>query len=296
MISEKSLWFGLNRPDLDIKDADVAVYGVPFEDAVSYRRGTKFGPDAVRAIDTVYPMTRNGINLRSLKIVDTGDIDVIKRDIEATHNNVRKRAGEIISAGALPLMIGGDHSLSFPAIGSFKTKFDNIGVIWIDAHADVFEKYDGSVLSHACPLRRIIEAGIVRPEHVALVGIRMIHESEFEYIQNQQLLAFMADDFEDQEVYNISEKICQRLYGMPTYISFDIDAIDPSHAPGTGIPSPGGLTPREVFSLIHELVELEIIGFDVVEVSHFDTTDVTPLIAMQFICEMFGNIHQRKLK
>ncbi len=294
MICDKLLWFGLNQPNLEIKDADVAIYGVPFEDAVSYRRGTKFGPDVIRSVQTVYPMTRNGVNLRSLKVIDTGDIDIIKRDIEATHDNVRKRAKEILLEGTLPLMIGGDHSLTYPAVESFKTKFDSIGVIWIDAHADLFEHYDGSHLSHACPLRRIIESGTVHPEHVIIIGARMIHEAEFEYLRKKDLLTFFADDFENKKISEIASKICDRLSGVPTYVSFDIDGIDPGFAPGTGIPSPGGLTPREVFALVHEFIHLDLVGFDVVEVNQFDYQKVTSLIAMQFICEMFGNIIQQR--
>lgn len=294
MIREQSLWFDLNQPNLPLNDADIAIYGVPFEDAVSYRRGTKFGPDALRAVQTVYPVTRKGVNLGRLKLVDTGDIEVIKRDIKATHDNVRKRAQEIISAGAVPLMIGGDHSLTFPAVEAFKTKFDHMGLVWIDAHADVFEEFDRTPLSHACPLRRIIESGIVQPEHAVLVGIRMIHESEFAYMQTQNLLSFSADDFETRDVGSIANEICQRLSGLPTYVSFDIDSIDPGFAPATGIVSPGGLTPRELYALVHGLGRLELVAFDVVELNQLDPQNTTALIAAQFICEMFGNIVQRR--
>ena len=283
-----NLWGDLHRPGLSPAQADFTVLGIPFDGLASARKGAALAPGRIRYWSRhVTPFSEDRTRLDGLTVCDAGDIPIsrIIPDFERVAQNVANLPQGI------PILLGGDHSVTIPIFQGQRQRFagKRLGLLWVDAHPDLCDEFDGSRLSHACVLRRGLEFGI-EPQDVCLVGLRSWEEQEIDLIENGHMRVFTAADVAEIGMKSVAadvRKILSRCDAV--HISFDIDALDPSAAPGTGIPEFGGLTSREVLTLIHALQGLPLAGLDVVEVAPpLDPSEATVFAALKIIMEFIA--------
>jgi agmatinase len=251
---------------------DVAVVGIPFDTATSYRSGARFGPEAIRAGSTLlrpyHPVLDVDV-FASQSVVDWGDLDVTPGNAERTMEQIAAGLGPLLSAGITPIVLGGDHSIVLGELRAHAAAHGPLGLVLIDAHADTWDAYYGERLFHGTAFRRAVEEGLLAPERSLLAGMRgtlyapgdldAARELGFELVTGEELRALEPSTY--------AERVRDRLDGGPAYLSFDIDAIDPAFAPGTGTPEVAGLLPHEALALLRSLAGTAFVGFDLVEVS-----------------------------
>lgn len=287
------LWADLHRPEFAPADSDFSVLGIPYDGAASARKGTQLGPGRIRYwTHHTTPFSEDRVRLKGIRICDLGDFEVQDqgRDFDA----IQRRVAALPN---IPIVLGGDHSITIPVFRGQRQRFADkrLGVLWLDAHPDLCDEYTGSKLSHACVLRRGIESGI-RAEDVCLVGLRSWEEQEIELIENGGLHVYTASDVAARGILAVSADVHRVLSRCEAvHISLDIDCLDPAFAPGTGIPDAGGLTSREVVTLIKSLRGLPLAGLDVVEVAPpLDPSESTVFAAVKFIMEFIAVCGRRK--
>ena len=291
MIYEGDFWSGVNNPDLSLGETDVGIIGIPYDTAASGGKGAKDAPDRIRKVSATYPsrFTEQNKDIGKLRLKDFGDVQIPPLDPEQTGKRIRGKVKKLLNNDVLTVCVGGDHSVTFPAIEAHSQARD-ISIVWIDAHPDLIDVHNESKYSHGCPLRRSLELDSVREENVILVGIRDFTKGEMDYINESEIEVIYAHELSKMNVGEVAKVIENRVSGSEnTYLSFDIDVLDPSHAPGTGYPNPGGLSSRKLFDLIHSLKDINVAGFDVVEVAPpLDVNDITSLAAVKIIYEMLS--------
>jgi len=291
---EEKWWAGLNQPKAAAPD--ITVVGLPYDGAVCYRKGAAKGPDAIRRISSeIPPVLETGEVLRDLVIRDDGNLPFGKNFVAAfpkLEKGVDRRA-----ATSFVLTLGGDHSVVIPVHRAFsKRATEKIGLIFVDAHTDLSDVFDGSSYSHACPLRRTMETEKFDPKKTILVGTRCFEMAGLQFIQENEMKMVPAYEVADRGMKAIADEIVKQFADLQNvYLSIDIDALDPAFAPGTGIPDAGGLTTRDVITLIRGLHPLPIVGADLVEVAPpLDRSDITSFAALRIITEIFGLVYRRK--
>jgi agmatinase len=275
----------------NLKGMDVAIMGVPFDSGTSYRSGTRFGPRKIREASLMiwgHNSTLNVTPLKKLKVVDYGDVSVIPTSIEHTMTAISKMASEIIDTDTKLISLGGDHSIALPLLRSHAKKHGPVSLIHIDAHLDTWEsEFDSVPYSHGTPFRYALQEGLIRKGEYMQIGIRGPLSSENDYADAKVLGARTVTIHEVMEkgVKEILKEVHERMKG-PVYVTVDIDAADPAYAPGTGTPEVGGLTSYQLLQLIRGLHGLDLIGFDLVEVSPpFDHADITAILASNIVFE-----------
>jgi agmatinase len=275
-------------------DLDVALLGVPYDGGVSYRTGARFGPRAVREQSSlirpwnpvlkVHPFER-------LRVADCGDVDVVPISIERTHAAIERRIDAVVAAGARPLCVGGDHSITLPILRSLARRHGPLGVVHFDAHPDTWDEYFGSKLFHGTPFRRAVEEGLIDTTRFLQVGIRgpLYGDDDFAFHEQHGIEVLRIEPIKEQGLAWAAGRLA-RLRGGPLYCSFDIDALDPAYAPATGTPEVGGLTSWEALSLVRSLVGTTLVGADVVEVSppYDGPGQITALAAANLAFELLG--------
>jgi agmatinase len=282
-------------PATDSPDGlDVALLGIPYDGGVSYRSGARFGPRAVREQSSlirpwnpvlkVHPFDR-------LRVADCGDVDIVPISIERTHEAIERKIDIVVAAGARPLSIGGDHSITLPLLRALARRHGQLAVVHFDAHPDTWDEYFGSKLFHGTPFRRAIEEGIIDPKRMIQVGIRgpLYGPEDFAFHDEHGLEVLRIEPIKERGLPWAAERLA-RLRGMPLYCSFDIDACDPAYAPATGTPEVGGLTSWEALSLVRSLVGTTLVGADVVEVSppYDGPGQITSLLAANLAFEILS--------
>lgn len=261
---------------------ELAILGVPFDEKSCFLRGAASGPQAIRQASTgkaLNPFTELGINLETeITIVDLGDVDT-SGDVDKTFARIEENVTKILEKKAVPIILGGDHSITFPILKAFAPFFPKLDLLHFDAHPDLYPELYGDRFSHACPFARILEAGLV--DRLIQIGIRAATAEQRE----------MASKFGVTMMEMKDLKILPRLeFHHPLYISFDLDSLDPAFAPGVAHHEPGGLTTRQVIDLIHEL-KAQIVGFDIVELNPArDPSGITAAAAVKIIKEVIGQI------
>jgi agmatinase len=278
-------------------ELDVAILGVPFDGGVSNRPGARFGPREIRS-ESVLCRPYNpevGINpFDHLAIGDTGDVDVNPISIEMTYGRVESRVSELIEKECLPLIIGGDHSISYPVMKTLAKRWGPLALVHIDSHSDLWDDYFGSRFAHGTMFRRALEDGILGKGSVIQIGIRgqlyaeddedIAREYGVEIIRIEQALRLGAEELGNR---------CSRLTG-PVYVSVDIDSVDPAFAPGTGTPAVGGFTSLNILQLLRQLHRLRIVGTDIVEVSPpYDVAGTTAYLAANLVFEIMCQLALR---
>lgn len=290
------LWFGLAQEE--VSRPDITVVGIPFDGAVCYRRGAAKGPDRIRAISKeIPPVVETGEGLSGLKVRDAGNLR-LSSATERSYRKIEPRIAELASESFL-LTLGGDHSIAIPVHRAFSRLVrDPIGIVFVDAHTDLSDVFNGSRFSHACPLRRALELPHYSPAKTVLVGTRCFEAGGLEFIEKNRMTVFTAHRIDEIGMKQAAREIIKLLADVPNvYLSIDIDALDPAYAPGTGIPDAGGLSTRDVVSLIRDLSSLSVVAADLVEVAPpLDTADITSFAAVKIIAELFSLISRKKAR
>jgi agmatinase len=304
----------LGVPRCDLTDpasfagADVVVVGAPFDGGTSHRPGTRFGPMAIRSTDYLpHDASRPHLALHvdplvDLRVLDAGDVEMPPGEVEKSLGALDDAVTTVSAAGAIPLVLGGDHSIALPDVtGVARTVgWGRVSVVHFDAHADTGDTQFGSLYGHGQPMRRLVESGAVRGDRFLQIGLRG-------YWPDPDVLAWMAEQgfrsFEMSEVVARGIDTClTEAFAIATddcdgvFLSVDIDVVDPGMAPGTGTPEPGGLTGRQLLDAVRRCaLELPVVGIDVVEVSPpYDNADVTVMLANRVVLEALSGICARR--
>lgn len=284
-------WADLAKDGLEVNEADVVIYAIPYDGLASARLGAKDAPAKMRQWSKhLTPFSEDRTPLSGVSVVDKGDFEI--SDPKADYAKIQ---AEIKNWNAVRIGLGGDHSVAIPMINAAVEVNPNMGILWIDAHPDLCEEFDGSKLSHASVLKRALDAGL-KPENICMIGLRSWEEQELDLIENAGFTVFTAAQVADLGILAILpelEKIFDHCDGV--YMSFDIDALDPAIAPGTGIPEFGGISSRDALRLVKMLQKYRLIGMDIVEVAPpLDPTDATVFAALKIVMEFIAVLARQK--
>jgi guanidinopropionase len=281
-------------PDLpDFAGLDVALVGVPMDLGVTNRAGARFGPRAVREIERIGPYNHalGLVPKAECQAADIGDVPLRSRfsldscidDIEAFYSRVQ-------AAGVRPLSVGGDHSITYPILKALGRQRP-AGLVHIDAHCDTMGEIEQTKFHHGGPFRQAVLAGVLDPERTIQIGIRGAAEIFWGFSYESGMTVLHIEDVDRIGIEGVVAKAREVVGDGPTYISFDVDGLDPAYAPGTGTPEAGGLTPREAQAMLHGLKGVDIIGGDVVEIApQYDATSNTAMVGAQMLFEIFSLI------
>jgi agmatinase len=305
-------FLGVAQCDLDdpatYADADIVIVGAPIDSGTSHRSGAKFGPQAIRGGDYLpHDASRPHLALRTdglkdLTVVDAGDLMMPGGDLVASLAVLREATEKISRAGAIPVILGGDHSIASADVAGIANHrgHGKISMIHFDAHADTGEDHFGALIGHGTPMRRLIEDGYMRGDRFLQLGLRG-------YWPDHATLAWMRDQgmrsYEMTEIHHrglntvLDESFATLTDGCDgVFLSVDIDVVDPGMAPGTGTPEPGGMTSRELLEAVRRIcLELPVVGIDVVEVAPaFDSADITAILANRVVLEALSAIAKRR--
>lgn len=283
-----------------LEEVDVAVVGVPFDTGVTYRVGGRFGPNAVRAA-SVMLRPFNGVQdvapFEVLSCVDYGDVAIVPGYTERSYAAIEAAVAPIVTAGVVPLLIGGDHACTLPHLRATRSR-GPVAVIDFDSHTDAWDSYFGEKYNHGTWMRRAIEEGLVDVARSIEVGLRgpiyaaadwtdLRAELGLEYLTTEDVLRIGPVE--------TAARIRERVRDGPAFISFDIDVVDPAFAPGTGTPEPGGLSSHDALSIVRGLTGIEFVGFDVVEViPAYDPAGQTAFLAANLAYEMLSLVALRR--
>ena len=287
-------------PRIDqVSHVDVAVVGMPFDSGVSYRPGARFGPAHVRASSKLLRPYHPALDVSPFavqQVVDAGDLAINPFDLAEAIASIERGADELKAAGAKLLSIGGDHTIALPLLRSLHRTHGEIAVLHFDAHLDTWDTYFGAPTTHGTPFRRASEEGLIDKTGSMHVGIRGPLYSR-EDLTDDQVLGFQiigAHDMDDLGWRGAVEQIKARVGDRPTYVSLDIDVLDPAFAPGTGTPEAGGLTSRELLSILRAFSGLNLVGADIVEVAPaYDHAEVTGVAAAHAAYELVSAMAPR---
>jgi agmatinase len=285
----------------DLTGVDVAIVGAPTDDLVSDRPGTRFGPRAIRAASCPPgPHLEAGIDaFEALRVLDFGDAPVLPADPARSHEAIERTVGEVLDAGAIPIVLGGDHSIAEPDIRSCAARHGALGLVHFDTHTDTGEQVFGVEVSHGTPMRRLVESEQVDPSRYVQVGLRGYWpgEEEFAWQREQGIASIFMHEVRELGIEEVVERAAAAVGEGPVFLSVDIDVLDPAYAPGTGTPEPGGMTSAELMRACRELAaRLELVGVELVEVipTAVGSADVTALAADRIVREILTGIALRR--
>lgn len=281
------------------RDLDIALVGIPYDGGTSYRPGARFGPREIRVQSAMIRPWHPVLHVdpfERLRIADYGDIDVAPISIERTYTIIEQEVGKILAAGAIPIAVGGDHSISLPLLRAVAHRHDTVGLVHFDAHPDTWDEYFGSRYFHGTMFRRAVEERLIDPTRTIQLGLRgpLYSSTDLDFQAAHGMEVIRVDAVKERGVTWVAQRF-ERLRGGKVYCSFDIDAVDPAYAPGTGTPEVGGLTSYEALGLVRALRGLDLVGFDLVEVApQYDSPgQITALLAanllFEFVCVLALN-------
>lgn len=264
----------------DYKKARYVICGVPFDGTSSFRTGSRLAPQGIRAASYNFETYSSffDIDLTDVDIHDAGDLEVAAT-IDETLEIISVEAEKYFRDGKIPVILGGEHSLTFPFVNACKKKYPDLGFVVLDAHMDLREEYMNERNSHACISRHVIE-NVTR--EYASIGIRSGTRDEYEYVRDNGIKVFSAEDVFSTGIESIINDIRQDIRGRPIYLSVDMDAIDPAYAPALGTPEPFGITPRDVRAVIERFAP-DIVGFDLVEIAPEYDSGGTALLGAKLV-------------
>ncbi|MDZ7726784.1 MAG: agmatinase [Dehalococcoidia bacterium] len=307
-------FLGVDRADLEdpatYEGADIVVIGAPFDGGTTYRAGARFGPRAIRTTDylTQVPyrphLAFDGLDpFGVLRVVDVGDVLMPPGDIETSIQNLERAVAAVAAAGAIPLVLGGDHTIALPDVTGVARHhgFGRVSVIHFDAHADTGDNDFGLLYGHGTPMRRLIDSGAARGDRFLQVGLRgywpdppvfdWMRQQGFRWFEMTEVVQRGLDACLD-EAFAIANDDCDGVF-----LSIDVDVVDPGMAPGTGTPEPGGLTTRQLLDAVRRCAtELNVVGLDVVEVApaYDGPGEVTAMLANRVVLEALTGIASRR--
>ena len=292
--------------ELRRREVDVAIIGAPFDDAVSHRPGARFGPRAIREAQytpgSIHSLQLDIEPFDVLTVVDAGDANIVPAWIGRSHAMIYRKVREVAETGAIPIILGGDHSITWPAATAIAEvrRPGSIGIVHFDAHADTAADTFGVLASHGTPMRRLIESGAVKGKNFVQVGLRGYWPpvETFKWMQEQGLRYHFMREIEERGAEAVVAQAIDEALDGPDYVylSLDIDVIDPGMAPGTGTPEPGGMLTREVLRAIRQIVAaVDLAGMDIVEVSPpYDHAELTSMAANRAALEAISALAVRR--
>jgi guanidinopropionase len=288
----------------DYDKLDIALVGVPYDGAVEARSGARQGPRQIRDMSSMMRAIHHVTRINPYELCRVGDVGDVHFnqifDVMASHKDITDFFLELHCAGVVPISAGGDHSITLPIMRAIAAD-SPVGMVHIDAHTDCCDEEMNSKYSHGTPFRRAVEEGLLDPKRTIQIGIRGAANSDecWEFGAKHGIRIVYIEEFTELGVEKVIEEARRVVGNGPTYISFDVDGIDPSFTPGTGTPEIGGLTPLEAQRLIRGLRGLNLIGADVVEVSPpFDSSGNTALVAAtmmyEILCIIAESVHSKR--
>lgn len=273
---------------------DVAIQGIPFDGAASFRPGARFGPRAVREMSSLLRPYNRVLEIDPYKILncaDVGDCPVNPFNAIESLDLMAKYYEQLLRARITPLSFGGDHLVALGVLRGLATARGSVAVLQVDAHLDTWDTYFGNKYTHGSFMRRAIEEELVDVSHSLQVGIRgpLFSPQDMDDVRALGIEILPMDALVDWTVEQIAQAIHARIGSAPVYITFDVDGVDPAFAPGTGTPEIGGFTSQQMMALLHRLRGLNIVGADIVEVSPaYDNSGITALLAARVGYEILG--------
>ena len=285
----------------ELAGVDVAILGAPTDDLVSDRPGTRFGPRAIRAAGCPPgPHLEAGIDaFAELRVVDFGDAPVLPADPERTHAAIEALVRSAADAGTIPVVLGGDHSISEADIRAVASVHGPVGLVHFDTHTDTGSEVFGVARSHGTPMFRLVEQGHVDGARYAQIGLRGYWpgEAEFAWQAERGIASYFMHDVRERGIEPVVREALAHVGAGPVFVSVDVDVLDPAFAPGTGTPEPGGLTSAELLWACRTVAAaVEVVGADVVEVipTAVGSADVTALVAERAVRELLTGISLRR--
>ncbi|AOK06891.1 agmatinase [Burkholderia sp. AU19243] len=277
---------------------DVCFVGVPLDLGTSNRSGARFGPRQIRTESVLlrpYNMATRAAPFDSLQVADIGDVATNPYDLKDSVRRIEQAYDEIVANGCRPITLGGDHTIAWPILRALHRKYGRVAVVHVDAHADVNDTMFGEKIAHGTPFRRAVEDGLLQCDKVTQIGLRGTgyHADDFDWCRAQGFTVVQAEQCWNTSLAPLMAQVRERVGDTPVYLSFDIDGLDPSFAPGTGTPEIGGLSVQQGLEIIRGMKGLNIVGADLVEVSPpYDPTGTTALVganlAFEMLCVMPG--------
>ena len=285
----------------ELAGVDVAIVGAPTDDLVSDRPGTRFGPRAIRAASCPPgPHLEAGVDpFAELRVVDFGDAAVVPADPELTHAEIERTVAQVAAAGAVPVVLGGDHSITEANVRAVSARHGPVGLVHFDTHTDTGTEVFGVERSHGTPMYRLVSNGYVAGSRYVQIGLRGYWpgEAEFAWQRESGITAFFMHDVRELGIREVVERAVAAAGEGPVFLTVDVDVLDPAFAPGTGTPEPGGMTSGDLLWATRELAsQLDLVGMDVVEVipTAVGSADVTALVADRIVREALTGIALRR--
>ena len=288
------------EPD-DLVEVDVAIVGAPMDELVSHRPGTRYGPRAIRSASAIGGAElETGIDaFEELQVVDYGDAPVRPADPAHSHAAIEATVSEVVAAGTIPIVLGGDHSIAEPDVRACAGRFGPMGLIQFDTHTDTGTEVFGAEFSHGTPMYRLVEDGHVDGSRYAQIGLRgdWPGPEEFEWQEKHGITAIFMHEIRDGGIKAAVDRAVEAVGDGPVFLSVDIDVLDPVYAPGTGTPEPGGMTSSDLLWACREVASrAEVVGVDLVEVipTGIGAADITSHTAVRTIDHILIGIAQRR--
>jgi agmatinase len=271
---------------------DIAVVGIPFDGGTSYRPGARFGPAAVRQGSRLlrpYHPALGSLPFELAQVVDAGDIACTPFSTEEAVTEIERGADALLAGGGRLVAVGGDHTVALPLLRATARRYGPLALVHFDAHLDTWDSYFGQRYAHGTPFRRAWEEGLLRRDRSVHVGLRGPLYAETDLVEDAGMgfAQITTEQVAQLGVATVVEHVLARVGDAPLYVSVDIDVLDPAHAPGTGTPEAGGLTSRELLSVLRGLEPARIVGADVVEVSPaYDHAEITAVAAAHVLYDV----------
>ncbi|KVH46951.1 agmatinase [Burkholderia diffusa] len=289
----------MRLPQADTTDGlDACFVGVPLDLGTSNRSGSRFGPRQIRTESVLlrpYNMATRAAPFDSLQVADIGDVATNPYDLKDSVRRIEQAYDEIVANGCRPITLGGDHTIAWPILRALHKKYGKLAVVHVDAHADVNDTMFGEKIAHGTPFRRAVEDGLLQCDMVTQIGLRGTGYAaeDFDWCRQQGFTVVQAEECWNKSLAPLMAQVRERIGDTPVYLSFDIDGLDPSFAPGTGTPEIGGLSVQQGLEIIRGMKGLNLVGADLVEVSPpYDPTGTTALVganlAFEMLCVMPG--------
>jgi agmatinase len=284
----------------DLENADVAIVGAPFDTGATFRAGARFGPEGIRSVSHLrrrYNPSLGVVIFDHLSVIDYGDVPVVPDFIEASYEKISEGLEPIHRAGVVPIVLGGDHSIALPELRAAAAVHGPFALVQFDSHPDTWDSYFGQKHTHGTPFRRAVEEGLLDTSRAIQVGMRgsIYDEGDWNDAREMGFDLVPTDEVRKLGIPAMIERIHERVGDAKTYVSFDVDFVDPAFAPGTGTPEIGGFTSREAQEFVRGLAGLDIIGCDVVEVyPAYDPAGITALLAANVAHEFLSLIALRR--
>ncbi len=288
-------------PEIDrVSGYDVAILGVPFDNGTSYRPGARFGPMAVRQasrhLRPGHHVELDTSPFREIQVVDAGDVPVTPFSIDTAVEQIGAHAAELVTGGRTVIAIGGDHTIALPMLRSVAREHGPVALVHFDAHLDTWDTYFDAPITHGTIFRRAFEERLLVEDHSVHIGIRgpLYDRADLADDAGFGFRTIRASDVDTMGVRETIGTITERTAGLPVYLSLDIDVLDPAFAPGTGTPEAGGLSSRELLSVLRGLTGLHLVGADVVEVAPaYDHAEITSIAAATVIYDLLTLLARR---